>query len=370
MLGFTILMLVNGLGSPLVGKVIDQHGVRSMLTVGAFSYLVSFLMLSRLQSLWMYYAAYGVMAISAAATGPVVCSTLVSYWFNKKRGLAIGIMSASAGAGSLVISLLVGGWMLPNFGWRNSYLFMGITGAVIVMLLNGFVVKTKPSDVGLFPDGAKPSAAEANAGKSQPKPKGLTQKQALRTWTFWLIGIALLLFSIPLVGVLQNQVPHLNDLGFKMTLAAGALGVVGLMGGVSKFIFGWLCDFIHVKLATVIGFSLQLIALIIITYVINKNSSVPTLYAYAVIFGLGAGCWMPLMAMLASNYFGLLAFGSILGFFMLFQQLGSAVGPLVAGILYDKMGSYSTVFVAFIVMCLLSIACISMVRNTKLFQAE
>jgi sugar phosphate permease len=255
--------------------------------------------------------------------------------------------------------------MLPALGWRNSYFLLGVVGFGVVILLNLFVVKTKPSEMGLYPDGdAKPAEAAA-AVPNQGKPQGLTQKEALATPTLWLIGIGLLTFSIPMVGALQNQVPHLNDLGFNMALAAGALGVVGLMGGVSKFIFGWLCDFVHVKVVTLIGFSLQLIAVMILTFVIEKDSSPVMIYAYAVLFGLGAGCWMPLMSMLTGKYFGMAAFGSIFGILMLFQQVGSAAGPLVAGILFDMLGSYSTVFKFFIAMSGLSILLMVLVKPPR-----
>jgi len=183
--------------------------------------------------------------------------------------------------------------------------------------------------------------------------------------TFWLIIVTFLFSHFAQVGAIQNQVPFFEDAGFPAAVTAGALGAVGLCSAFTKFGFGWLCDRIQAKFALAIGLLLQSLSIVIL---MNMGSGSPAwmAWAYAIAMGLGIGSWLPTMSMLVSGYFGLRHYGSIFGAVTIAYCVGSAVGPLAAGRMYDASGTYDLVFVVFLVLFVVSIATILVTRRPSL----
>jgi len=365
MLGLTIFMLLMGFASPFVGRLVDKMGARMIMTAGGIIMGLGFVILSAQQGVWMYYLGYIVLGIGVAGFSQVPCGAVVANWFKKKRGTASGIMSAGVGAGGIIMAPLIGSYLIPNFGWRTTYFILAVATWVIIIPLAMFVMRTRPADKGLYPDGdPAPTEAEAAAARAAGPSKGLTQKEAFGTAAFWLIAIAFLTSGFPQLGILQNQVPHLTDIGFNIGLAAGALGVVGLFSAIGKFVFGWICDFIPVKWVTIIGLVFQLVGILIFIS-ITPSTPVFMLYVYAVLFGLGVGSWLPVLIVLIGQNFGLVAFGSIMGMLTLLQTIGSATGPLVAGTMYDVTGTYRVIFIIFAVLYAIAIPCILFLRRPR-----
>lgn len=364
MAAFTISFLVTGLASPVVGRFVDRHGARLVICAGAAMAGLGFALLSLMDNLWYFYILYAVIGVGMAALGPVPTSAVVSNWFRKRRGLAIGIMSTGVGAGGLALAPLIGGYLIPNFGWRVSYLAMAVLTWVLIIPLALFVIKTKPEDMGLYPDGARAAEAAGQKEAWLPTAEGVTLRMALSTSAFWLITISFLLSQFSQCGVVQSQVPHLQDIGFPVTMAAGALGVLGLMSAISKFGFGMLCDWVTAKYACAIGFGLQ-VAGIIILLGIGPTSSPAIIWLYAIVMGLGAGSWLPTMSMVVSTNFGLAYYGSIFGLVSLAERTGVATGPLVAGYTYDVMHIYRWVFIFFLALYAIAIPAILVLRCPK-----
>jgi len=294
----------------------------------------------------------------------VPATALVSNWFKRKRGLAIGITSAGTGVGGLALAPLIGGYLIPNLGWRASYLALALLTWVLIIPLALLVIKTKPADMGLYPDGIEAREAVAVTKASLPVSEGLTQKMALATSGFWLIAMSFLLSGFSQVGIIQNQVPHLEDIGFPIAMAATTLSGVGMGSAIGKFGFGWLCDRIPPKYACCIGFGLQVAAIIILVNV-RPGSPLAIIWLYAITMGLGAGSWLPTMSMLISTNFGLASYGAILGIVMLFQNIGVATGPLMAAYMYDTMNTYQWAFTIFVALYVIAIPAILMVRRPK-----
>ena len=186
-------------------------------------------------------------------------------------------------------------------------------------------------------------------------------RRAVRSNYFWLIAIAMIL-NHNHVGILQSQVPYLSDSGFSAGITAAVVSGVSLMCTLGMFFFGWLCDRISAKFASIIG--LCFIALGIFIFInIGEGSPAWMIVLYAVIFGFGVGSWLPTMSMLTSYTFGLAAYGSIFGMLSFFQNLGAATGPLLAGFLYDSMNTYQWAFIIILAMVVLAIPLILMVRR-------
>jgi len=364
MAAFTIFLLVQGVTAPFIGRVVDHYGARKVIPIGALIAGLGFVFLSLMHNLWYFYIGWAVVGIGMAAMGPVPATTIVSNWFKKKRGLAIGIMSTALGVGGLALAPLVGGYLIPNFGWGTSYLVLALLTWVLIIPLALLVMKTKPADIGLYPDGIETPEAVAVTEALPSASGGLTLRMALATSAFWLITISFLLNGFSQHGTILSQVPHLEDIGFPAATAAATLGVVGLGSTIGKIGFGWLCDWIPAKYAFSIGLGLQLVSIIIL---INVESAwtPATIWLYAIIFGLSVGSWLPAMSMLISTNFGLASYGAIFGMITLVHSIGGAIGPLMAGYMYDTMNTYDWAFIIFLALCAVAISTILAVRRPK-----
>jgi len=343
MIAFTILFLVIGVASPFAGRLVDRYGARKVIAIGALIGGLGLALLSLTHNLWYFYASYAVSGVGMAAIGLTPATAVVSNWFHKRRGLAIGIMSAGLGVGGITLAPLVGGYLIPTFGWRVSYLGLGILTWALIIPLALLVIRTKPADMGLYPDGVEAPeivAAEASLSTSG----GFTLRMALATPTFWLMTIPFLFGAFGETGVMQNQVPYLVDIGFPIAMAATALGGVGLAGTIGTLGFGWLCDRIHPKYALSIGLGLRLVSIIILMNV-RPESSLAMVWLYAITMGLGAGSGLPAMSVLTSHSFGLASYGAIFGTILMTAMVSTAAGPIMAGYMYDIMNTYHWAFI-------------------------
>ncbi|MFC1939426.1 MFS transporter [Chloroflexota bacterium] len=364
MTALTIYLLVVGLSSPFVGRVIDRYGAGKIISAGAFAVGIGFTLLSLMNNLWQFYGGYIIVGVGMAAIGVVPATTVVSNWFKKRRGTAVGIVSAGIGAGGFTLSPFIGGYLIPNFSWRASYLTLAVLSWVLIIPLALLVVKTKPADMGLYPDGRRDAEAVNEAKTSLSASEGLTLKMTIATSGFWLIAVSFLTGGFGQAGTFQSQAPYLEDIGFPAAMSAGVLGSVGLFSLIGKFSFGWLCDRIPAKYAWFIG----LVFLVFSTIVLmsTKPASHPAIvWLYAIAMGLGTGSWAPTMSMLISTNFGLVAYGTIFGVVTLFHSLGVATGPLTAGYIYDTVGSYHWAFIIFLALDAIAIPAILMVRRPK-----
>jgi len=364
MLAFTILFVVMGLASPLAGRLLDRYGARKVIAIGALIGGLGFLLLSQTHNLWYFYASHVVIGVGMTGMGTIPTTAVVSNWFKKRRGTAIGIMSTGVGAGGFALAPLIGGYLIPNFGWRVSYLGLGILTWALIIPLALLVIRTKPADMGLHPDGAETPEIDAVAQASPSTSGGFTLKMALATLPFWLITISLSLGAFAETGIVQNQVPYLEDIGFPLAIAAAALGGVGLGSTFGKLGFGWLCDRINPKYAFSIGIGLQLAATIILMSV-RPESPVAILWLYAIVMGLGIGAWLPAMSILTSTNFGLASYGAIFGMISLVHSIGTATGPVTAGYMYDIMNTYYWAFIIFLALYAVAIATVLAIRRPK-----
>jgi MFS family permease len=361
-LAHTLWLLSMGAASPLIGRLLDRWGARAVIASGAILTGLGFLALSRMESLFVFYLSYAVIGVGMAALGQVPGSVVVSHWFVRRRGLAIGVMSVAVGLGGFVITPVVGGFLIPAFGWRLSYFALALLVWILMLPPALFVIRTRPAEKGLYPDGMTREAFSALPRASAATACGISLKQAVATPAFWLIALCFLLHMFAQNGMVQTQIPHLSDLGFPTALVATVVGVVGMLSAFGKFGFGWLCDVLQAKQALAIGLGLQLAALGVMT-TIDSHSSMAAVWWYTVLFGLGIGSWLPTMSLLVSSLFGLVSYGTIFGAVTLINNIGGALGPLLAGCIYDATGSYQAAIVIFFLLFAVSIPLILIVKK-------
>jgi len=364
MAGFTIFFLTTGFISPQAGKLVDRYGARVVMSLGAAIAGAGFIVLSSVTSLWQYYLGYAIVGLGMAGTGQIPGSAVVSNWFEKKRGTAVGVMASGVGVGGLALSPLVGRVLLPQLGWSRAFLVLGALCWLVIVPLALFVIRTRPEEKGAVPYGQNQGSCH-DSGVVRAPLTGVSLKRALRTSSLWLIVATYLLSHFAQVGAIQNQVPFLEDAGFPIAISAGALGAVGLCSAFGKFGFGWLCDKVAAKWALALGLVLQVVSLLILMSV-GPGSPPVMAWLYALAMGIGIGSWLPTMSMLVSGYFGLAEYGAIFGAVTIPYAVGSAVGPLVAGRMYDLYGNYDAVLILFLVLYLVSIGTILATRRPKL----
>lgn len=364
MAGFTLFYLMVGFASPVVGRFVDRHGARLVIAIGAVIMGLGFVIVSRMSDLYIFYLGYVIIGIGASAMGLVPCSAVVSNWFSRKRGTAVGLMAAGIGAGGVVMAPFLG-YMLSRFDWRAAYLSMAILIMALAIPLALGVIRTRPSEMGLYPDGdSAPPGDSVGATRRGGEKEGVTLQQALRTPTFWLIGVAFAFSNFANMGTIQASAPFLQDIGYPTATAATTVGVIAFGSGTGKILFGWLCDRIPANRACAIGIALQL-AGVLLLLTVRANSPMMLIWTYALLLGLGVGAWLPTLSMLASTSFGLLFYGAVFGALNLAQSLGTATGPLFSGLMYDATGSYVGAFITASVLLAIAFPTVLLVKRPK-----
>jgi len=363
MAGFTVFFVTMGVTCPVVGRLVDRYGARPVIPVGAVVMGLGFVLVSQMSQLFLFYLGYVLVGAGAAGMGQVPSSAIVSNWFKKRRGTAIGLMAAGVGAGGVLAPAI--GFIIENHGWRSAYLSMAILIWMVAIPLGALVVRTRPSEMGLHPDGEVESQDNTGAAAAVVGEHGFTLRQAMATLPFWLIAVSFLFGSFSSMGLVQAPLPFLQDIGYPMQTAAAALGAIGIGSGLGKVFFGWLCDKILPKYAWAIGQGLMAASVAILLN-IHADSPVALIWAYGLVLGLGVGAWLPTLSMLTSTSFGLTFYGVVFGALSLAPSIGAATGPFFAGLMYDATGTYYWAFTTFAAMFLVGIPAVLLTRRPKL----
>lgn len=352
---FTILFLVQGVAGPFIGRMVDRYGPGRVIAMGAFLSGTAFILLSRTMNLEYFYAVYILLGLGYTSMGIIPTSAAVSSWFAAGRGTALGITTTGIGIGGLVFSPFIGAYLIPTFGWRNSYLLLGLLVWLLIIPVALLVVKRAPQQVQFVPQQGYVPKTEIRVSERW------TLKEALATLTFWMIAMSFLITNLSSVGVIQHQVNYLTDIGFPVAQAATALGFIGLGSAVGKFVFGYLSDRIPARYCAAMSFFFQALAIVLL---LNLKSSF-MLWPYAILMGLGVGGWAPLTSMLIGINFGLSSFGAIYGMLNTAQNLGVAAGPLIAGYIHDIALSYYPAFILFLALYAVAIPMILIARRPR-----
>lgn len=362
---FTFYTIVYGLTSPVAGRMIEKYGAKTIITTGAILTAVGLVLLSFINSMIDLYIGYMLVGIGTTCTGPVCSSFVVSQWFQLRRGTAIGIMSMGISTSGILFAPFVAVILIPYLGWNNTYLTIALINLGVIVPLAQFIIQTRPEEMGMFPDGAK-GAPETNTliEKRSNESQNIPLKAALLTSAFWFIGISLT-FNHTHLGVYVSIFPHLTGMGFPVKIAASSLSITSMLAFSGMFSFGWLCDRIKAKYASVIGLCFIILGALIFTF-INSESPVWFIWLFAAFFGFGIGSWMPTMSMLTSSTFGLSSYGTIFGALSIFQNLGGGIGPLIAGYTYDMTSSYRMAAIVLIVLIVLAIPLILAVKKPRI----
>jgi MFS family permease len=311
---------------PFLGRILDRFGVRRVALVSLPLFAaVLFLLGSATSSLIVFLVFYGLAGILGAGTAAVTYSKAVVERFDVSRGLALGIMAGGLGAAGLLLPPLIGA-VTASSGWRSAYLVMGALGVLPLLFL---LVARLPRHAG----------ASATAENSSPVP-GLTVPQALRRVEFWTLCGVFLILGWALLTMVPHFVPMLIDAGVDPVRAALLSSFVGVGTVISRPIIGWLFDRVYATYVAVPLFLVAALGCLLLLWV-GPGAAALT----AVLIGIGFGAEIDLMAYLSSRYFGPRKFGTLYSVIYSCFIVGTALGPVAAGFIFDATESYDIALV-------------------------
>ncbi|MBI4236513.1 MAG: MFS transporter [Chloroflexi bacterium] len=331
--------LVVALTGPLVGRLVDRYGPRYLMLGGALLGGLSYLLLSRISALPALYILWVLFAVGVSSFGVVPIGSLVSRWFVRRRGLAMGIAMTGIGLGGFILAPITGA-LIAALGWRATAVALGAILLIVPAPFLLLVLRNSPAEMGLLPDGDEPSAVSPS-GRPGMLPSHWDLRGAVATPAFWLTGGAFFLGSTATVGVLQHQASFFQDYSVAATTAALALGATSGVGAIGKTLIGYVSDKVPVRYVAFLSFSFQAAALALLLITQQPWA----LAVYVIFFGIGMGATVVLVPLLVGDIFGLgPRYGILLGATSMVQGLGLALGPFAAGRIFDAFGSYALAF--------------------------
>ncbi|MBN1625925.1 MAG: MFS transporter [Deltaproteobacteria bacterium] len=365
-LAMSIFFLVNGGAQPLLGRFCRTIGPKKVIIIGCLTSGVSFILVSLTKSLWYYYFIYAVLSLTLSAITFVPVSTLLSVWFERRRGTAIGLAYIGISAGGLILSPAIGA-IITGVGLQQTFIILGLLMWALALPVSVFVIKDNPSVMGLLPDGDAPMPLLKDEPLKTDKlhasilDEGWPLAHAIKSGQFWWIIITFFLSSLAMMGVLQHQVPLISEKGIPYTSATVALGMTSAIGGIGKFGLGRLTESFTFKWVVLICLGMQLIGLLIL---LNLHT-MTMVWLYAMIFGFGMGGVIVLQPLAISRYFGLASFGVLLGICQLSHSIGSSLGSFTSGVLYDRFGDYQHALMVYIAVYITGIAAMFLAGKPK-----
>ncbi len=324
----------------LVGWALDRYGPRIVLFLMGLASGLSLVLTSQTTSLWQLFITYSVLVSMGTSAIFVVVMSTVSRWFDKKRGLAMGIAASGSGLGTFTIAPFAA-YLIAGFDWRTAYLVIGLIAWAVVLPLAGFL-KRSPYEVGALPDGVKGPTKSGEGAGVRTAAAGLLLLQAVRTRSFWLFICVWFLFASNIMLVMTHLVPHATDIGFSTVQAATVLSLTGGANAVGRVIMGVVSDKAGRKLTAIICPALTAIALFWLLWA----RELWMLYLFGFLFGFNWGGAGSVMAALIGEVFGLGHIGAILGLLDVGFSFGAAFGPAFGGLIFDASQSYFLAFLA------------------------
>ncbi|HSK74748.1 MAG TPA: MFS transporter [Pyrinomonadaceae bacterium] len=356
--GATLTFLVAGFFSPIAGYLIQKFRIRNLMIIGCFILGSGLLLHSQTEQPMIVYLSRILMGMSLGFVGVLANMVLVSNWFRRLRGTALGIVTTGTSIGGFLIPLIATPLIL-SYGWRTAMVAISFLIWLVLLPAIIFFVKDKPSDIGLLPDGSgqwsvisgQPELPEEFEKSEDQRPKtedrSLTLAQALKTPLFWVFALCAGLIFYPIFATSQQFILYLQTPRIGLSPEQGALAL-SLLFAVSvggKFLFGFLSDKFSptrvMLLCCAIMFSATLFLL----------SLTPiTAFIFLIPFGLGYGGTFVLLQRLVADYFGMREYGKILGVIIVVETLGAAIGGKITGRLADASGGdYTQAFYMVIV---------------------
>lgn len=348
----TVITSGNAVGKLIVapvfgffaGWLIDRYGPRQLMMTGALMLAIALIGISYSNSLELFYLFYVFNALGYVFGGPLPCQVLISRWFNKSRGKAMGIAYLGIGAGGALAPVLAA--RLEHwYDWHVALAMLGVIGFLMVFVFSYFIKDKKE----------KPSAV------TEQKVEGGSMRNILKSRNFYLLAIGSMC-SIGVVGGIGQHIKlYLSDLNFSQKEAAHVMSFVLLSSLVGRVMMGWLADIMNRKYVMLL---IYLIVMASIPLLLVPEFS-GRIYIFAIIFGIGLGGDYMIIPLMAGDLFGLKALGRTMGIILVADGVAEALFPVLLGALYSKNVGYTVGFSVLIGVALLGAIFISFLPKSQ-----
>ena len=342
-LALTLTRIEGGLVGPLEGYLVDRIGTRWMVLIGLTILGGAWVFFSFVDSLWMFYAAYILMAVGQGLGSWIPLMTMLNKWFVRRRSSAIGWSNVVSRASGLLLVPLIA-WCVADapgrIGWQTTALILGI-GIVILAGPLAALIRNDPHDYGQEPDAEPPPAEEPDsATPSQLPQQDMTAADALRTPAFWLISIGHGFISMVILAIMSHLGLLMADHGYTEQDAGWVVSVYIGIAVIFQLVGGYTGDRMSKRVALAFFASLQAAGVVVLVLA----QTLPMFYLFGVLFGAGMGGRSPLTIAIRADYFGTLSFGKILGLSSVPMNLMLLIASPFAGWMYDQYGTYALAF--------------------------
>ena len=326
--------LVSGSLAILVGNLNDRFGPRLIMAVTGACFGLGLLLMSQLSTVWQLYLIYGVFVGIGLSSIDVIALTTTARWFVKRRGMMTGIVKVGTGTGQLIMPLMTS-IFLATYGWRTSYIMIG-TLVLVLIISSGQLLRRDPSQKGLLPDGdEKTTASDLHLSEV-----GVSLHEAVLTKQFWMICVINLIAMSCLISVFIHIVPHAMDLGISAIVAAGILSTIGGVSIVGRLGTGVAIDSIGNKKLMIMCFLILIASFLWL----QVSKELWMLYVFAVVYAFAHGGYFTVISPLVAELFGISSHGVLFGIVVFSGTIGAAIGPILAGHIFDMVSSYRLVF--------------------------
>ncbi|MFC1964231.1 MFS transporter [Chloroflexota bacterium] len=322
----------------LGGWAIDKYGPRLVIFLLGLITGISLMLISQAHALWQLFLTYGLLlAIGTAAPVPLL-SSVVSQWFDKQRGLALGITTSATGLGIVIIAPL-SAYLISSLGWRMAYIILGLVIWLIVIPL-ARLLRRDPGEIGLLPDGVKQEIRSGTVAVKESYQPRLILLKAFRARNFWLMLGTWTLTGICMSLIMTHLVPYATDMGISTVTASTILSLMSGLLIPFELSVGKVSDLVGRKMPGIVCSLFGAVGFVWLAWAHNLGM----FYLFAVLSGFAMGGVILINLVIATDTFTVRNIGVILGLLNVGWTVGNAIGSALGGIVFDVTGSYPAAF--------------------------
>lgn len=339
----SVAFLVMGILAIVVGRFNDTLGPRWVLSFTGVVCGLGFILMSFMSAPWQLVLFFGLFVGIGLSAHDVATLSTVAMWFDRRRGVMTGVVKTGTACGQVIMPLVATA-LFVWLGWRSALLILGI-GIGVSLLLVAQWMQRPASEPSLTP-ASVPDSTLDSAPAPIPEREGISYADARRSKTLWVMCAIQFCFFPALMTIPLHAVAHAKDLGMSSQSAATVLSTLGGASILGRLAVGLLFDKIGGKFALKACLILLVMGLLPLLVIDNGN----WLYLFAFVYGSAHGGLFTVVSPTIAEYFGMKAHGAIFGTILFFGTLGGAVGPILAGIIFDTTGSYQVAFQILIIL--------------------
>lgn len=332
-----------GLLSAAVGLLVDKWGPRKLIIGGSILIFLGYMVLSRVSSLFMFYAAFALIALGMSACTGTVLLTAVTHWFRRKAGIATGLVASGFGLGGIIVPVVT--TLIDTFQWRTAMTVVGI-GVLLICLPLALLVRHRPEDYGYLPDGdIEPVRSNAGDARRAEPEVNRSVWQALRDRAFWHVSLSSMCHSFVVGAVVTHVMPYLGSVGIDRGVASLIALVLPLCSIAGRLGSGVLSGKFGNRAIYSSSFVLMTVGLLSFSAV--SPAMLWLAIPFIITFSLGWGFSVISRITLLREHYGRASFGAIIGFNSTIMMIGNVSGAPLAGWSYDTFGSYQGAWIVF-----------------------